>query len=447
MKTTRFLQIPLSVCLLTLSALAQIPPKPPATPRHPVTDEIQGVKIVDDYRWLENWDDPAVKQWSAAQNARTREYLDHLPARPAIKDHLKQLIAASSASYGSVQFRAGMLFAEKYQPPQQQPMLVVMRSADDPGSARVIFDPNAASAKGSLAVDFYVPSFGGKYVAAAMSESGSEDAAAHVFEVETGKELSDVVPRVNFATGGGSIAWKADSSGFYYTRYPQGNERPPEDANFYQQVYFHKLGTDPRQDTYVIGKDFPRIAEIQLHTSDDGRWLLASVGNGDGGQFAHYLMDLDGQWTQITHFEDGIVSVKFGPGERGGDGALYLLSRKDAPRGQILRLPLGQSDPAQSDALKSIWRRPRSSSRKARAPDPTKATAPPSKTLSPPGDISTWSTSWVARRACACSTTRDKLCPPRRCRRSRPSTVAFRSAVATCSFISPPISIPRLVPH
>ena len=140
-------------------------------------------------------------------------------------------------------------------------------------------------------MDFYVPSFGGKYVAAALSENGSEDSTAHIFEVATGKELADVVPRVNFATAGGSIAWKADSSGFYYTRYPQGNERPAEDANFYQQVYFHKLGTDPKQDTYVIGKEFPRIAEIQLHTSDDGRWLLASVANGDGGQFAHYLMD------------------------------------------------------------------------------------------------------------------------------------------------------------
>ncbi len=337
MPTKRIARL-LSACLLAVSAFAQTAsvPKPPDTPKRPVSDEYFGVTVTDDYRWLENWDDPTVKQWTAAQNARTREYLDHLPARAAIKARLKQLVGGGSASYFNLQFRAGMLFAEKYQPPQQQPTLVVLRSADDPASARVIFDPNAASAKGSLAMDYYVPSFGGKYVAAALSENGSEDASAHIFEVATGKELADVVPRVNFATAGGSIAWKADSSGFYYTRYPQGDERPAEDANFYQQVYFHKLGTDPKQDAYVIGKDFPRIAEIQLHTSDDGNWLLASVGNGDGGQFAHYLMDTDGKWTQITHFEDGIVSVKFGV-----DPALYLLSRKDAPRGQIFRHTLG----------------------------------------------------------------------------------------------------------
>src|SRR5580693_1584028 len=349
MPTKKHLRLSLSLCLLAVSAVAQTAsvPKPPDAPKRPVTDEYFGVTVTDDYRWLENWDDPAVKQWSAAENARTREYLDHLPARAAIKDRLKQLIGGGSASYLNLQFRAGMLFAEKYQPPQQQPMLVVLRSADDPGSARVIFDPNSASAKGSLSMDFFVPSFGGKYVAAALSENGSEDASAHIFEVATGKELADVVPRVNFATAGGSIAWKADSSGFYYTRYPQGDERPAEDANFYQQVYFHKLGTEAKQDTYVLGKDFPRIAEIQLRTSDDGRWLLAAVGNGDGGQFAHYVMDLDGHWTQLTRFEDGIVSLKFG-----ADLALYLLSRKDAPRGQILRLPLVESDHAQTSVEK-----------------------------------------------------------------------------------------------
>jgi len=337
-----FLRASIAVFLLTrltLFVLAQAPsiPAPPTTPKRPVTDEYHGAKVIDDYRWLENWDDPEVKQWSAAQNGRTREYLDHLTARPAIKERLKQLSSARSASYYDLQLRGGTLFAVKYQPPQQQPILVALRSADDPASAKIIFDPNAASAKGSVAVDFYVPSLDGRYVAAALSENGSEDSSAHIFEVATGRELSDVVPRVNFATAGGSLDWKADSSGFYYTRYPQGNERPPEDANFYQQVYFHKIGADSQQDVYVIGKDFPRIAEIQLHTSDDGRWLVASVANGDGGQFAHYVMDERGHWTQVTHFEDEIVSAKTGPG-----GSLYLFSRKDAPRGQILRMSLSE---------------------------------------------------------------------------------------------------------
>jgi prolyl oligopeptidase len=348
MKLAGSARLVIAIFLITLIALGQGSPipQPPATPKRRVTDEYQGVKVTDDYRWLENWDDPEVKQWSAAQNARSREYLDHLPARPAIQQMLKKALSASSAAYFDLQFRGGTLFAMKYQPPQQQPMLVALPSAEDPAGGKVIFDPNASSAKGSIAVDFYVPSLEGKFVAAALSENGSEDSSAHVFEVATGKELSDVVPRVNFATAGGSLEWTADSSGFYYTRYPQGNERPPEDANFYQQVYFHRLGTDTKLDAYVTGKDFPRIAEIQLHASDDGQWLVAAVANGDGGEFAHYVMDAAGRWTQVTHFADGIVAVKSGP-----DAALYLLSRKDAPRGQILRLPLAHLDLADAKVI------------------------------------------------------------------------------------------------
>jgi prolyl oligopeptidase len=329
-----FLSLPLSG-----TALAQTPSfgAPPAAAKHPVTDQYFGVKVIDDYRWLENWDDSAVKQWSAAQNSYARTYLDSLPDRPAIQERLHQLAGSGSVSYFSLQFRGGILFARKSQPPKQQPLLVALDSSADPASEKVVFDPNAASAKGSVAVDFYVPSLDGKLVAVALSENGSEDSSAHVFEVATGRELPDRVPRVNFATAGGSIDWKADGSGFYYTRYPQGNERPAEDADFWQQVYFHKLGADSHSDTYVLGKDFPRIAETLLRTSDDGQWLVVSVANGDGGQFAHYLMDAAGRWTQVTRFEDEIVSAIVGP-----DDSLYLLSHRDAPRGKILRLPLAQ---------------------------------------------------------------------------------------------------------
>jgi len=212
----------------------------------------------------------------------------------------------------------------------------------------VIIDPNALSDKGSIAIDFYVPSLDGKLVAVSLSENGSEDGAAHVFETATGKELSDRVPRVNFGTAGGSFAWNADGSGFYYTRYPQGNERPAADANFYQQVYFHKLGTESTADTYVIGKDFPRIAEIQLHTSDDGKWILLAVSNGDGGEYAHYVMDSSGKWSQVTHFEDQIVEAALGAP---GDPSLYLLSRHQAPRGKILRLPLADLQLSKAEVI------------------------------------------------------------------------------------------------
>jgi prolyl oligopeptidase len=198
--------------LLTLSAVAQtstIAPPPP-TPRQPVTDEYHGVKVTDDYRWLENWDDPAVKQWSAAQDARTRGYLAQLPAYPAIHARIAQLIGNPSVSYDSLQFSGGLLFALQYLPKQQQPLLVTLPSPDEPSRAKVILDPNRLSDRGAIAISFFTPSSDGKYVAVVLSKDETEDGSAHIFKVATGKELADVLPRVLYPTAYGSIAWKVD---------------------------------------------------------------------------------------------------------------------------------------------------------------------------------------------------------------------------------------------
>jgi prolyl oligopeptidase len=309
---------------------------PPATRTKTVTDDYHGVQVAEEYRWLEDTNDPEVKDWVQGQNTRTQAYLDALPARSALRRRLQRAYQESSPRYSDLRQEGGTLFARKVQPPKEQPLLVALGPAADPASGRVIVDPSARSAKDSLSMDWYVPSHDGKKVAVALSAGGSEDADLHILDTLTGEELEAPIPRVNFPTAGGSAAWTADGSTIYYTRYPQGNERPPQDRGFYQQVWRHRLGTPASADAYVIGNEFPRIAEIQLE-SRDGKSLLVSVANGDGGEFAHYLLGADGTWTQVTRFEDHVVSATLGP-----DEALYLVSRKDAPRGKVLRLPIAR---------------------------------------------------------------------------------------------------------
>jgi prolyl oligopeptidase len=318
----------------------------PPTPKHPVTNTYHGTSVVDDYLWLENFDDPAVKEWNQAQNKASRTYLDKLPARTQVAEQLRQLYSATSANYSSLRSRTGVVFAMKFKPPAQQPWLVALRSPDDAASERVVLDPNHLNSKGTTAIDFYVPSLDGKRVAVSLSENGSEDGTVYIYDVATGQPLPDKIPRVQFATGGGSVAWNADGTGLYYTRYPHAGERPPEDLNFYQQVYFHRLGTPVEQDRYEMGKDLPRIAEIELEASKDGRYLLATVANGDGGEYALYLRNPEGQWKQITKFSDWIKH-----GEFGRDEALYLLSRLNTPHGKILRLSLRTPELAKAEVV------------------------------------------------------------------------------------------------
>src|SRR5438309_1473062 len=228
--------------------------------------------------------------------------------------------------------RSLFLLAMIFQPPRQQSMLVTLTSADDLKSEKMVLDPNALDPKGATTIDWFVPSLDGKYVAISISQGGSEDGTLHIYETATAKVLPDTIAHVQFPTAGGSAAWNADGTSVYYTRFPRKGERPDADLNFYQQVYFHKLGTSDTEDTYSIGKDFPRIAEVVLETSHDGKHVLATVANGDGGDFSHYLLGPDGNWKQITRFSDQIKAARL---ER--DHALYLLSRAGAPRGKILR--------------------------------------------------------------------------------------------------------------
>lgn len=313
-----------------------------------VTNEYHGVQVVEDYQWLENAADPDVKQWSTAQNTRARAHLDKLESRAFVHDQLERLFAHTSPNYSSLVWRAGRLFLLKFQPPAQQPVLITLKSPDDLKSETVVLDPNQLSPDGSITIDWFVPSRDGKLVAVSLSENGSEDGTLYVYDTVTGERRPDRIPRVQYPTAGGSAAWNADGSGLFYTRFPASGERPAADEHFYQQVYFHRLGTPVEQDTYELGREFPRIAEIELESSPDGRHLVAQVANGDGGEYAHYLRNMAGEWQQVTRFEDQVKRVEFGRDplyiELGRDDSIYLLSLKNAPRGQILRVKLSQPE-------------------------------------------------------------------------------------------------------
>jgi prolyl oligopeptidase len=306
------------------------------TPKIPVTDTYHGVRVVDDYRWLENGDDPKVKAWSDAQSARARRYLDRLPGTSALRERIEHLLTARPASVGGLVPRAGKFFAVVRDPARkQQPWIVLLPSLTSTEGMRTLVDPNVLDPTGHTAFDWFVPSPDGSKLAVSLSESGSEAGTLHVYDVATGRETGDVIPRVQVGTGGGSAAWTADSRGLWYTRYPHEGERPKEDLDFYQQVFFHTLGTPVAEDRYSMGKELPRIAEISLRASDDGRLHLALVENGDSGDYAVYVLPEGAStWQGLSTFADGLIEARYGR-----DGSIWAISKKGAPRRRVLRIP------------------------------------------------------------------------------------------------------------
>jgi prolyl oligopeptidase len=324
------------ICLCLLPCVTAAQPPLPATAKKPVTDTYHGVTVTDDYRWLEDFNVPAVKQWAAAENQHARAFLDALPERQHLLEELTAWDSRRGPTYNGFISR-GKVFAMKTDPKKQHPVLVVFDSIDDPAE-RVLVDPDEIDPTHGHAIDFFRPSTDGRYVAVSLSGGGSESGDVHVYDSVTGKALSDVVPRVNGGTAGGSVAWNPGSTGFFYTRYPRGKERPAPDMDFYQQIWYHRLGTGTEEDTYALGREFPRIAEIVLESSRDGRIIVAAVANGDGGDFEHWLYTPGQPWKQIARIADTIKSISVGP-----KGDLYLLSKAGAPHGKVLRMRASES--------------------------------------------------------------------------------------------------------
>ena len=309
-------------------------PPPVPAPHRPVTHDYWGTHVTDDFEWLEDGKSPEVTAFTDAQSSHARSVLDALPERAPVRARVAQLLGASSADYLAVKPVAGSLFVFVAQPPKQQAVLVMRAESAEPQTEKVVLDPNVRDPSGKTTIDFFVPSPDKKLVAVSLSKNGSESGDVHVIDVATGKDQPDVIAGVQGGTAGGSVAWSSDGTGLFYTRYPHAGERTEADLDFYQQVYFHKLGTPESKDVYVIGKEFPRIAETELERSDDGKYVLVHVANGDGGEFAHHVVKANGatpEGTRLSNFPDELVLTTFAP-----DGKIWGISRSGAPRGKVV---------------------------------------------------------------------------------------------------------------
>ena len=237
--------------------------------------------------------------------------------------------------------------ALRHAPPAAQAAAVPRRSAgaDQPDKARVLVDPGELDKKGTTAIDWYVPSPDGKLVAVSLSKGGTETGDVHVYDTDTAKEVYEVVPRVNGGTAGGDLAWAPDGKGFFYTRYPRGKERPAEDIDFYQQVYFHALGTPTEKDRYELGKDLPRIAEIKLEADDADR---PAAGHGAERRRRRVRLLSARSGRQMAAIQHASRTSWFRP-PSAGTTTCSSFRCEDAPRGKLLRLSVKNLDPVESE--------------------------------------------------------------------------------------------------
>ncbi|MGA7590721.1 MAG: prolyl oligopeptidase family serine peptidase, partial [Candidatus Sulfotelmatobacter sp.] len=323
-----------SVFLLAGAAFAGNDVKPstpvqlPKAEKRPLEETLYGVKIVDNYRWLEDGTSLETQKWVAGEMAYTRSLLDPLPGREAIHKRLTELLSIGSLT--APEIGGKYYFYTRREGMQNQPVLYVREGLQ--GKDRVLLDVNQLAADGTIALDWYQPSENGKYVAYGTSPSGSEMSTLHIIETKTGTVLTDTIERTRAC----SIAWLPDNSGFYYTRYPKKGDVPEGQEMYNRHVFYHDLGTDPDTDLKIFGEgrdpeDWPNVS-----LDNDGRLLLITVEQG-WTKTELFLMDLK----KGTPPERITIGKNFLYSGSVYNGRVYIVTNEDAPRYRLFATEAG----------------------------------------------------------------------------------------------------------
>ena len=332
----------------TALAIASASAEPPKAVVRTVSETLHGVVVADPYRYLENVKAPEVQNWLNGQGDATRVALDKI----AIRDTLEQRITALNDAAGDairdmVRMPGERLYYLKRAKGERQFKLMLRVGVG--GAERVLVDAELAAKRTGVphAINYFVPSWDGKYVAYGMSAGGSEDASLYVLDVKTAKTIGAPIPRVY----GDVVNWLPDSRSLTFNQTKRPTQGEPESETFLDTtVWWLKLGEPAVRAKPVFGPTITKnlgLARLDVgvvFAAPGSPWMIARTTDTtlrEGFLFVAPVADLGKpkvNWKRISAFADGITDAAL----RGND--LYLLSHANAPRNKVLKLDLRQPD-------------------------------------------------------------------------------------------------------
>ena len=242
-----------------------------------------GTTLEDPYRWMEQ-EGEEFHRWLEGQAAHTRSVLDALPRRASLLARIRSLGGALSQISG-LSMAGERIFYLWREAGGRVPALV-MHDPDDVsgqqlGPSRVVFDPDRGPGEEHHAIDWYVPSPDGRYVACGVSPSGSERSTLRVLDADRGVVLDDTIPPT---TAFAFVSWLEGNRSFVYHRFPDPPAgAPPARRRLDSRSCLHRLGTDPERDVVVLTRGLnPRIELTPLDRPflvmpAQGDWMIALI--------------------------------------------------------------------------------------------------------------------------------------------------------------------------
>jgi prolyl oligopeptidase len=300
-------------------------------------DNYHGTVVQDPYRWLEDANSADTHAWVEAENKVTQAYLAQIPQREAIRKRLTELW--NYERYSVPYKEGGRYFFSRNDGLQNQSVLYTMKTLRD--SPRLLLDPNTLAADGTVALAGMAVSPDGKLLAYSTAASGSDWNEIRVRDVDTGKDLEDHIQWVKFS----STAWTRDGKGFFYSRYDEPKEATKlADVNYFQKLYYHKLGTPQEADVLVYDRPDEKEWGFQAETTDDGRYLLIQATKGTAHKYRVFYKDLSKPDSKVVPLVDNFDAAYDFIDNVGT--VFYFSTDRNAPRQRIVAIDLNKPQEA-----------------------------------------------------------------------------------------------------
>jgi prolyl oligopeptidase len=298
-------------------------------------DNYHGMNISDPYRWLENPDSDEARAWIEAENKLTFDFLEKIPERAKIEERLTKLW--DYEKYGTPFKEGGRYFYFKNDGLQNQSVFYTIESLN--AQPRVLFDPNALTKDGTVALSSLAISHDGRHLAYGLSTAGSDWMEWKVREIETGKDLSDHLKWVKFS----GASWTKDGKGFFYSRYDEPNEKTKlEDVNYFQKLFYHRLGTPQSEDILVYERKDQKEWGFSGDVTEDGGYLIVNVWQGTDPKNRIFFKDLQKSDAQVVEL---IPELEAAYSFIGNDGPLFWFRTDlNATRGRVIAIDTLNSD-------------------------------------------------------------------------------------------------------
>ncbi|WP_223557798.1 prolyl oligopeptidase family serine peptidase [Chryseobacterium lathyri] len=221
-------------------------------PSIPVTENYFGVKMVDEYRNLENLQDPKVIDWMKAQTGFTTSILNSIPNKNYYLNKRLEFDQKQGYSVYDLKITSNDKYFYLKRNVGEKTAKVYYRDGFN-GKENLLYDPVnfvsskkiAEGSKSNFVINLISPSWDGSKIAISLTQGGKELSEVIVMDVDTKNIYPQAIINTNPSNIGG-IKWLGDNSGFFYVYYPIVDLQS-KDFRKNTQSILYRIGKDPKE--------------------------------------------------------------------------------------------------------------------------------------------------------------------------------------------------------